>query len=485
MSDNFPNIPENGSAESSGRKYEESYYMRRDKNATVVGNNAYEEALGKIRDILTTRFSSDQLNNGGPQVTEATRVAARETYFSYNQVAVNKGLPVIEFTNDEFINKALSDILGMGALDVLLADSEIEDIAINGPHEVYTFRNGKWELASIKFESADALLGLMNRGISNSNRKVNTVDPIADAVLPGGQRINVVTAPITNTWPSAVIRIQRCAGMSLEDLVRPSKYPPPEIKEAELLDYSNLPQGGMLSPEAAWYLNAAVLTGLNIVVVGPTGVGKTTMLTALGRKIPLGQRILIIEDTPEINLHPELDTPHNILYLRTRESTAEGIKAVGQDLLVRLALRQRPDALTLGEARGAEIFDLLNALNTGHKNGLTSLHAESADELFDRVFLMLAQSERGRFLDSFRAAKLVASTLNIVVSMQMNGRERVISSITELTGKVKTQGTPEPETQVMFQHGGTGVGLGKLMNDSAFISKFKTAGIPARYYTKS
>lgn len=465
--------------------FEEEEFSSFDRDNAVEGVDPYQEALRQVRDTLSPQFTPEQLGNGGPRVAEAARGVARSTFISYNQTAAQKNKPVVNLTLEDFISKALADLLGMGPLEGLLADPEIEDIAINGPTEVYTFRNGGWVVSPTIFNSPDRLLEIFNRGIAGTNRKVNTVEPIADAILPGKQRISIVTYPITDTWPSAVIRIQRRAGMSLTDLVRPSGRTEKEIKEAELTDYSAGPQGGMLSAEAAWYLHSAVLAGLNIVVVGPTGVGKTTFLTALGRCIPLGQRILIIEDTPEISIHPELDKPSNVLYLRTREATVEGMASVTQDKLVRLALRQRPDALTLGEARGAEVFDLLNALNTGHKNGLTSLHAENAEELFGRVFMMLAQSERGRFMDQYRSANLVASTLNIVVSLEMNGRERRISSISELTGGVRNTTAPEPETQKMFVNGGAGVGLGKLLTDSAFTKKFQMAGIPARFYTKS
>jgi pilus assembly protein CpaF len=239
----------------------------------------------------------------------------------------------------------------------------------------------------------------------------------------------------------------------------------------------------MLTDLAASYLHAAVLSGLNIVVLGPTGVGKTTMLTALGRCIPVGERIMLIEDTPEIKLHPETTMPMNVIPVRTRPPSMEGVPGVLQEDLVRLALRQRPSALTLGEARGAEIYDLLNALMTGHKNGLTSLHTFSANEMFDRIFLMLAQSEKGRLLDMARAAKLVASTLNIAITLEAVGRVRRVVSITEFTGDVSVEGgRPRPALQEVFRHTGPRGSLQGPLVPSTFARRFAEMGVPQKFF---
>jgi Flp pilus assembly protein, ATPase CpaF len=450
--------------------------------AKQVGGFGYQDALRRVREELSHLYAADQLTNAGPKVTQSAKEIAGRIYRQSMEALATQG-KAIEMSLDDFCDQAVSDLLGMGAIEPLLADATIEDIAINGPSEVMVFRGGAWERTPVTFDSPERLLEVLNRGIAGSNRKANQVEPIADAILPGKQRISIVTYPITDTWPSAVIRIQRASGISLADMVSRPPYKSAaeqQLKHTELPDYASTYAGGMLSGEAAAYLHAAVLAGLNIAVIGPTGVGKTTFLTALGRCIPMDQRMLIIEDTPEININPNETLPHNILYLRTRESTVEGISSVKQENLVRLALRQRPDALTLGEARGAEVFDLLNALNTGHKNGLTSLHSESSDQFFDRIFMMLAQSERGRFLDQYRAAKLVASTLNIVITLELDGHNRKIRSIAELTGRVTSGATAEPEILLAFEN--TGSGIGKIRRESAFAKKFVELGISRNVY---
>jgi pilus assembly protein CpaF len=464
----------------SSRIFEETALFDRDMNKTVAtGGDIYQVALNQVRTKLSSTFSPEELGNAGPKVTEYAKVASKDVYVQFNTAAARNNSALITLSVEEFIDRATSDLLGMGALETLLKDPSIEDIAVNGPSEVMLFRHGAWERSGMTFDSPERLQEILNRGVSGSQRQVNMVNPIVDAILPGGQRVSVVTYPITDTWPSAVVRIQRTSGISLMDMVAPYKGAVSQddvVKNTPLPDYLNSPQGGVLSGPAAAYLHAAVLAGLNIVVVGPTGVGKTTLLTALGRCVPKGQRMLIIEDTPEIKIHPNDPLPNNILYLRTRESNLEGVLPVTQERLVKLALRQRPDALTLGEARGAEVFDLLNALKTGHKNGLTSLHAEDYREIFERIYLMLSQSERGRNLSSGLAAKLVATSLHIVISLELVGRVRRVQAIAEFTGNVVgTAASPEPEMSVIFQHTGHGGSLGKPLRESVFGHRFLEA----------
>ncbi len=434
-------------------QFEDSHAAAERLSRQRAGPDPFESALQAIRKRLAQAFKADQLAQAGPLVTAEARRLAAAQYQRTNQDALNQGLTRLQMPPEAFIERALAELLGMGALEALLRDPDIEDIAINGPSEVLVYRQGGWSATGITFESAARLLEVLNRGMASSQRKANMVTPIADAVLRGRERISVVTHPIALPDPTAVIRIPRARSIELEQMVQPREQPepvtgPPPRPDYHLLDDTG---SGLLSPAAAAYLHAAVHCGLNLAVIGPTGSGKTTLLMALGRKIPVNQRILIIEDTPEIDLHPDDPQPHNVLYLRTRPASLEGLPAITQADLVRLALRQRPDALTLGEARGAEVFDLLNALNTGHRNGLTSLHAYGVDEVFDRIYLMLAQSDRGRFLDAARAARLVANTLHILVSLEMHGSVRRVRTIAELSGRVLQRGTSyEPELVRLF-----------------------------------
>ncbi len=461
----------------------------------VQGNvtDPYREALQRVRDAVTKRFSPQEIQNAGPQVAEYVLMSAERIYMDMGNESALKGIPRIPMDVTLFKSKAASDLLGMGELDPLLADQGIEDIAINGPSEVYIFKHGGWQPVDVKFSDSNRLIEILNRGIAGSNRQVNQVNPIADAVLPGKERISVVSYPVVvDSYPVAVIRAQRAKGISMFDLARAN----PDVVRLEeeqltAINSSPIPDytresgpGAMLTDVAASYLHAAVLAGLNIVVLGPTGVGKTTMLTALGRCIPVGERIMIIEDTPEIKLHPETTQPLNVIPVRTRPTSLEGVPPVTQEDLVRLALRQRPSALTLGEARGAEIYDLLNALMTGHKNGLTSLHTFSANEMFDRIFLMLAQSEKGRLLDMARAAKLTATTLNIAITLEAVGRVRRVVSITEFTGQVVVEGgRARPALQEIFKHTGPRGFLQGPLVSSVFAERFAGMGVPQKFFT--
>lgn len=456
-------------------------------------NKAFSEALGLVRREMINRYSTAELSNGGPVVTEEARKTARRIYSDYNTQMGNRGGIPIQMSRDDFVSHVVAELFGMGVITPLLADMPIEDIAVNGPKEVVVFREGHWEyLPGYQFESAERALEMINRGISAGNKKANQVIPIADGVLPGKERVSVVTYPVTDTWPVIVIRCHRSKDITLTDFTK--KYKSNRSVEEEerlnkakfLVDYTKSDTGGMLTAKAAYYLHAAVLTGLNIVLVGPTGCGKTTMLTALGKCIPEWNRILIIEDTPEIDLYPGSDAPHNVIYLRTRAASVDGnLPAVKQSDLVKLALRQRPDALTLGEARGEEVFDLLNALNTGHKNGLTSLHAEGEKEVFGRIYMMLAQSEQGRHLDRFRAANLAANTMNILVTLQVHGNNRYVKSIAEYSGRIANADvSPEPEIVPIFENVGGPTGhLSEMLSDSCFIEKFSAAGMPRYTYT--
>ena len=468
------------------RTYFEEGFAVQELGEALAGRDPYQEALVEVRRRLTGTFTPDQLGAAGPRVTDEAAKLASQIYISFNDHALRENRERIPVDPELFVSRALADLLGMGPLDPLLEDDSIEDIAVNGPNEVMVHRQGRWEETDIHFESPERLLEMLNRGIAGSNRQANMVMPIADAILPGKERIGVVTHPVATPWPAAVIRIPRARDINLEDMVQPDENGAEILgANAQIPKYGELLEGeleGMLSPGAASYLHGAVLAGLNIVTVGPTGSGKTTLLMALGRKIPAGKRVLIIEDTPEIVLYPEDEKPNNVLYLRTRPESLEGVPPITQEDLVKLALRHRPDALTLGEARGAEVFDLLNALNTGHKNGLTSVHAYGVEELFGRIFLMLAQSERGRFLDTWRAAHMVASTLDIAISLEVtrrNGRTvRRVRAIAELTGEViQKGGSYEPELLPIFRYDGQR--LDGPLTSSAHADVLRDVGIDA------
>ena len=255
--------------------YFEEGFAVQDLGEALAGRDPYQEALVEVRRRLTGTFAPDQLGAAGPRVADEAAKLASQVYISFNDHALRENRERIPVDPELFVCRALADLLGMGPLDPLLEDDSIEDIAVNGPNEVMVHRQGHWEETDIHFESSERLLEMLNRGIAGSNRQANMVMPIADAVLPGKERIGVVTHPVATPWPAAVIRIPRARDINLEDMVKPDKNGAERFgANAQIPDYGGLLEGeleGMLSPEAASYLHGAVLAGLNIVTVGPTG----------------------------------------------------------------------------------------------------------------------------------------------------------------------------------------------------------------------
>lgn len=464
-----------------------------DRPDDIQGVGAFDIALEEMRAKLSERFSATDLQGGGDKVRDQARQIATEVHKNYVGRAVKENLPRLEFSRDEFVSQAISYTFGLGPIDHLLEDETIEDIAINGPNEVMIYRD-KWERTDITFPNKAALLNILNTALAKADRTVNRIKPIVDASIDYN-RYSVVVQPIANPDPTAVIRIPRHAGIDLEDLVKPwyvdkkkesssRKVNKGDVEDSPMPDYPDLALSNILNKELASYLHSAVLAGLSIAVIGPTGVGKTALITALGRCLPVDSRVLIIEDTPEIRLYPDSIYPNNVLKLQTRPPSLEDVPEITQADLVKLALRQRPDALTLSEARGKEIFDLLNALYTGHSNGLTTFHAYGLHEMYSRLSMMISQSERGRHLRMSHVAQIISTALDIVVVLEKEGDTRRVRAVGEMSGKVKTVGgDPEPEIDLIFEYsGGRSPKLNGPLKDSLHSKRFENAGIPDWIY---
>jgi len=458
---------------------------------TKGGVRGFDIALGEVRTKLGERFSSSELHQGGEEVRAQARIISKEVHVSYQGRAIKENLPPLHYTPDDFVTQAISYTFGLGPIDHLLEDETIEDIAINGPNEVMIYRS-EWERTDITFPNKSVLLNILNTALAKAERTVNRIKPIVDAAIEYN-RYSVVTQPIANPDPTAVIRIPRHAGIELIDLYKPwrvkkdspnSQAIANEIKNSPLPDYPDLELTNILSKELTYYLHGAVLAGLSIAVIGPTGVGKTALITALGRCLPIDYRVLIIEDTPEIRLFPDSDVPNNVLTLQTRPPSLEDVPEISQADLVKLALRQRPDALTLSEARGGEVFDLLNALYTGHKNGLTTFHAYGLQEMQSRLAMMISQSERGRHLRMSQIAQIISTAIDIVIVLEKEGNNRRVRAVGEMNGQVNTgSGDPEPRIDLIFEYsGGKSPKLNGPLITSLHAQRFSNAGIPEWIY---
>jgi pilus assembly protein CpaF len=288
-----------------------------------------------------------------------------------------------------------ADLVGAGPLEALLADPLVTDVIVNGPAEVFVDRGDGLERVDVRFTDADAVRALAVRLAGAAGRRIDEAVPWVDASMPGGVRLHAVLPPIAPTGPLLSLRVLSRRPMSMAMLV----------------------EAGAVPPELISWLRQLVLRRVSFLVTGGTGAGKTTVLAALLSLVPPDHRIVVVEDTEE--LRPE--HPH-VVRLVTRTANVEGVGAVGLDTLVRQALRMRPDRLVVGEVRGAEVVDLLTALNTGHDGGCGTVHANSSADVPARLEALGVAAG----LDRAAVHSQVAAGLRVVVHLHRSaGRRRV------------------------------------------------------------
>lgn len=405
----------------------------------------YDAALDSLREAATGahgQFTPAEIEAQAPETVGWCKQKALEIVRQLNDQSLHAYSRLAFEKPDELIAEELmNDLFGMGPIEQLLRLPGVEDIVINGPRDVWYNAGAGWSKSDIEYSDSETLQIKLNRWIVHTGRQVGPLAPIVDGTLRSGHRINIVTAPLADPWPVASIRIHHDKGLSMEQLVASGgtdRDPPQPIR---IQNYFARDTGqGMFSALAATFLHMAVVAGFNILVVGATGVGKTTVLSALGRTIPTDRRIIVIEDTPEINFRGGKGDGrvNNSVSFRTRPATLEGLPAITQRDLVIAALRQRPDALTVGEARGAEVFDMLKALWTGHKNGLTSIHADSLEDVPNRLRMMLQEAHFETEITEATIALWIAKAFDLTIMLRRTetGR-RYVEEISEYTGNVE------------------------------------------------
>src|SRR5262249_22595461 len=263
---------------------------------------------------------------------------------------------------ERLIDEVLDETFGFGPLEMLLKDPTISDILVNGPFKIYVERRGKLEKTDVKFRDNDHLMQIIDRIVSKVGRRVDETTPLVDARLPDGSRVNAAIQPIALDGASLSIRRFGSNPLKLEDLLNFKAF----------------------TPEMAMVMEAAIKARLNIVISGGTGCGKTTLLNTLSSFIPSEDRIITIEDAAELQLQQE-----HVVRLERRPPNIEGKGQITTRDLVRNALRMRPERIVIGECRGAEALDMLQAMNTGHAGSLTTLHANSARDAQARLETMI------------------------------------------------------------------------------------------------
>lgn len=305
------------------------------------------------------------------------------------------------------VNQIFSQLRGLGILDGLLRDDTISEIMINRFDRIFVEQNGMVRRSELRFERERDLEDIIERIVSNSGKEINQANPIVDTRLPGGERVNVVLPPISIGSPVVTIR----------------RFPKERITMERLISL------GSISEEAARFLRQMVCARYNIFISGGTSSGKTTFLNALSDFIPPEERIITIEDSAEL----QITGIPNLIRMEARNSNTTGAGAITIQNLIRTSLRMRPDRIIVGEVRGAEALDMLNAMNTGHDGSLSTGHANSSRDMLRRLETMVMQGSSGLPLPAVR--RNVASSIDILVHLgKIGSRKRAVLEICEIAG---------------------------------------------------
>jgi pilus assembly protein CpaF len=313
---------------------------------------------------------------------------------------------VTDRDRERLIDEITNELLGLGPLEPLLWDDSITDILVNGPNHVYIERDGKLHPTGIMFQDEQHLMLIIDRVVSRVHRRIDEASPMVDARLPDGSRINAIIPPLALDGPALSIRRFGNHRLSIAELVN----------------------RGTLNEAAVEFLQALVRARLNIMIVGGTGSGKTTLLNCMSAFIPENERVVTIEDSAELMLQQ----PH-VVRLETRPPNIEGHGEVTQRDLVKNSLRMRPDRIIVGEARGTEVYDMLQAMSTGHDGSLTTLHANSARDSLGRLEMMMLLW--GHSMPERAMRQQISAALNVVVHVsRLADGSRKVMRISEITG---------------------------------------------------
>jgi pilus assembly protein CpaF len=372
---------------------------------------------------------------------EAFRIEVGEVIrelLAKQQVAINATERV------QLVNDIIDEVLGLGPIEPLLKDPTVSDILVNTHAKVYVEKEGRLESTLLKFKDDKHLLRIIDKIVSRVGRRIDESSPLVDARLPDGSRVNAVIPPLAVDGPLLSIRKFSRTPMTMERLV----------------------ETGSITAGFAEVVSAIVRGRLNVLISGGTGTGKTTFLNAMSRMISHAERIVTIEDAAEL----QLQQPH-VARLETRPASIEGKGEITQRELLKNALRMRPDRIIVGEVRGGEAFDMLQAMNTGHDGSLTTVHANSCRDAFSRLEQMIGMTGLTLPMRSMRAQ--IASAIHVVLQLHRfaDGTRRVVSlhEVTGMEGEVVTM-------QEIFRFQQTGVdAAGKI------LGYFAATGIRPRF----
>ncbi|MGJ0848064.1 CpaF family protein [Tissierella praeacuta] len=354
--------------------------------------------LSVHRDVIDTYNKQIQDNNGDAEGIDVKAII--------HDMLILKGESLTKAKRETLIQEIYDDVMGLGPLEPILREDDISEIMVNGPKDVYIERKGKIEFSGVFFRDEAHVLQIINRIVSPLGRQCDEANPMVDARLRDGSRVNAVVPPIALNGPTLTIR----------------KFNSIPLQISDMIEYKSL------SFQMASFLEACVKGRCNIMVSGGTGSGKTTLLNVLSSFIPENERIVTIEDAAELKL-----MQRHVITLESRPSNVEGKGQVSIRDLVRNSLRMRPDRIIVGEVRSGEALDMLQAMNTGHDGSLATAHANTARDLIARLETMVMMS--GMDLPVRAIREQIASAIDIVVQQsRFRDGSRKITAISEVTG---------------------------------------------------
>lgn len=414
------------------------YFERKD--APIIEKNLlfFQELKTRIHRRLI-----DALDLGKMDLLSSDELS-REIGYIIEALIREEEVPLNQAEKERIIVEVLHETFGLGPLEPLLADPEISDILVNNCSSVYIEKKGKLQKTNILFRDNNHLMQIIERIVSKVGRRIDESSPYVDARLSDGSRVNAIIPPLAIDGPVLSIRRFGVDPLKMSDLL--------------LL--------GSIDERMKIILEAAVRTRLNILISGGTGTGKTTMLNVLSEYIPNSERIVTIEDSAELILKQE-----HVVRLETRPSNIEGRGEVTQRDLVRNALRMRPDRIVLGEVRGGEALDMLQAMNTGHDGSLSTIHANSCRDALSRLDTMVLMA--GMDLPERAIKEQIASAINIVIQLvRYSDGTRKVTKISELTGM--EGGTVVMQDVFVYEQQG-------IDKEGRTIGEFKATGIRPKF----
>ncbi|MGB9180048.1 MAG: CpaF family protein [Pyrinomonadaceae bacterium] len=405
------------------------------------GQHTFQEMKSRLHRAIINRMDLSKLNQLSPEQVNAEVARLAEV------VLASEAMPLSASERERLVNDVRHELFGLGPLEPLLADSTISDILVNSYRNIYIERRGKLETTNVTFKDDEHLMRVIERIVSSVGRRIDESSPMVDARLQDGSRVNAIIPPLSIDGP--VLSIRRFG--------------------AEPLRMAQLIENRAVTREIAEMMEMCVKARLNILISGGTGAGKTTLLNALSAYIPEDERIVTIEDSAEL----QLQQPH-VVRLETRPPNIEGKGEVTQRELVKNSLRMRPDRIVIGEVRGGEAIDMLQAMNTGHDGSLTTVHANTPRDALARLETMIQMT--GMRLSDRAMRQQIASAINLVIqAARLQDGTRRVTSISEITGM-------EGETitmQEIFMFERTGVD-----REGKVVGRFKATGIRPRFAEK-